>query len=75
MRVLFGASGAAFGTLVDFAAQVERSEIYANLAPLVGHGSLRVGVLGFDARAPRDDELRLMKRLVAGAFERSGAVS
>src|SRR5207253_2394040 len=69
MRVLFGASGAAFGGLADFAAEVEGSAIYANLAPLVGHGSLRVGVLGFVARAPRDDELRLMKRLVEKAFE------
>jgi dihydroorotase/N-acyl-D-amino-acid deacylase len=42
---------------------------FANLAPLVGHGSVRVGVMGFDDRPPREDELATMRRLVEAAFE------
>jgi N-acyl-D-amino-acid deacylase len=69
VRVLFGHFGTAFENLAQLTSEIERTGIYANLAPLVGHGSLRVGVLGFEARAPRDDELRSMKRLVAESFE------
>jgi N-acyl-D-amino-acid deacylase len=45
----------------------------SNVAPLVGHGALRVAVMGFDNRAPTDDELRRMQRLLAEALE-DGAV-
>ena len=45
----------------------------SNVAPLVGHGALRVAAMGFEQRAPTDDELRTMQRLVAEALE-DGAV-
>ena len=47
--------------------------MFANVAPLVGHGSIRAAVLGFADRAPDVDELRAMVRLAQLALEQ-GAV-
>ena len=47
--------------------------MFANVAPLVGHGSIRAAVLGFADRAPDADELRAMVRLAQLALEQ-GAV-
>jgi N-acyl-D-amino-acid deacylase len=49
------------------------SGIFANVAPLVGHGSIRAAVLGFADRAPDAGELRAMIRLAEAALEQ-GAV-
>lgn len=40
-----------------------------NLAPLVGHGAVRIAVMGFADRAPSTDELVRMQRLVGEAME------
>ncbi|HZV51181.1 MAG TPA: D-aminoacylase [Candidatus Dormibacteraeota bacterium] len=69
LRTLFGATQVDWHDLDGFAAAARRAGLFANLAPLVGHGSLRVGVLGFEDRPPRDDELAIMKRLLREAFE------
>jgi N-acyl-D-amino-acid deacylase len=45
----------------------------SNVAPLVGHGALRTAVVGFENRAPTDDELKQMQRLLDEALE-DGAV-
>ncbi|MFN8522958.1 MAG: D-aminoacylase [Chloroflexota bacterium] len=45
----------------------------SNMAPLVGHGALRVAAMGFDNRPPTSDEMKAMKRLLAQALEQ-GAV-
>src|ERR1700716_892128 len=50
--------GSAWGDLAGSRHAPPAAGLHANMAPLVGHGSLRVGVLGFESRAPRDDELR-----------------
>jgi N-acyl-D-aspartate/D-glutamate deacylase len=47
--------------------------MFANVAPLVGHGSIRAAVLGFADRAPAVDELREMVRLAEAALAQ-GAV-
>src|SRR5205814_1704414 len=49
------------------------SGMFANVAPLVGHGSIRAAVLGFADRAPDADELRAMVRLAETALAQ-GAV-
>ena len=41
----------------------------ANIGHLVGHGTVRTAVMGFEDRAPSVDELETMKRLVAEALE------
>jgi dihydroorotase/N-acyl-D-amino-acid deacylase len=52
---------------------VERAGVYGNLAPLLGHGSLRAGVIGLNDRPPSRDELRTMVRLAEEVLEQ-GAV-
>jgi N-acyl-D-aspartate/D-glutamate deacylase len=68
MRTLFGAVDVEWHDLAGFSDAVRAAGIFSNLAPLIGHGSLRVGVLGFEDRPPRDDELKTMKRLVEEAI-------
>ena len=46
---------------------------FANVAPLVGHGSIRAAVIGFADRAPDAGELRAMVRLAETALAQ-GAV-
>ncbi|MEM2841923.1 MAG: D-aminoacylase [Thermoproteota archaeon] len=41
----------------------------SNLATLVGHGSVRIAVMGMEARPPTYEELGIMKMLVAEAME------
>lgn len=59
--------------LAGFAEHARAAGHFANLGPLVGHGSIRVGVMGFEDRAPRPEELATMRRLTEEAFEQ-GAV-
>jgi N-acyl-D-amino-acid deacylase len=40
-----------------------------NIAPLVGHGAVRIAVMGFENRPPTASELVQMQRLVAEAME------
>ncbi len=48
--------------------QVATRPLACNYAQLVGHGAVRIAVLGFEARSPRPDELDRMRRLVDGAL-------
>lgn len=63
-------------TWTDMASYInllEEQGISINVAPLVGHGTIRKQVMGSDRRAPTSEELSLMKKLVADAMEQ-GAV-
>jgi len=60
-------------TYREYLARIEEKGCSCNLATLVGHGTIRLSVMGFEARKPTDRELGLMKMLVeeamqAGAF-------
>jgi N-acyl-D-amino-acid deacylase len=66
---VFGGRASAWDDLAGFREAATAAGLHANMAPLVGHGSLRVGVLGFENRPPRDDELRAMTALLEAAFE------
>jgi dihydroorotase/N-acyl-D-amino-acid deacylase len=66
---ILGGAGIDWRDLAGWSERASAQGHFANLAPLVGHGSVRVGVMGFDDRPPRDDELATMRRLVADAFE------
>lgn len=66
---VFGGAASAWSDLAGFRDAATAAGLHANMAPLVGHGSLRVGVLGFDDRPPRDDELRDMTALLEAAFD------
>jgi len=56
----------------DYLERLERGGISINVAPLVGHGTIRTAVMGVESRDPTKDELEEMKNLVAEAME-SGA--
>ena len=57
----------------EYFASLERAGPVSNIAPLVGHGALRVAAFGFQNRPPTEDELKLMQRLLAESLE-DGAV-
>ena len=60
-------------TFASYREWADALPLVANLAPLVGHGSIRAGVIGFDARQPSDAELAEMERLADEVFA-GGAV-
>jgi N-acyl-D-amino-acid deacylase len=63
-------SWSGFGDYLD---AVDAARPAVNVAALVGHGSVRLGVLGDDRRAPDPDELERMRSLVRDAVD-AGAV-
>ena len=68
-------SGVSWGwrTFADYLNAVRSSGPATNLVPLVGHGTVRIAVMGFDQRTSSHQEMERMKSLVeetmsAGAF-------
>lgn len=55
-----------FGEFYD---HVQARGCAMNIAPLVGHGAIRIAVMGFDNRPPTASELQQMQRLVGEAME------
>ena len=53
----------------DFLGKLERQGVSCNVAALVGHGSIRIAVMGFEDREPTAPELREMKDLVSEAMD------
>ncbi|WP_029136797.1 N-acyl-D-amino-acid deacylase family protein [Nakamurella lactea] len=58
-----------FDSLDSYAEHLAGADLPTNQAPLLGHGMLRGAAMGFDDRAPTDDELALMLRLAEEAFD------
>ncbi len=56
-------------TFSEYLNAVEESRPATNQAPLVGQGTVRIAVMGFDERAPTPDELQRMQGLVQEAME------
>lgn len=52
-----------------YAAHLEGLPLACNVALQVGHGAVRVAVLGFEDRSPTEAEMASMQRLVAEALE------
>lgn len=53
----------------EFYQKVQERNIALNLAPLVGHGTIRIAVKGFDKSQPSEREMQEMKRLLAESLE------
>ena len=53
-----------WSTVEQFFETLKRANIGVNVVQLIGHGTVRTSVMGFEARAPTDTELRAMKNLV-----------
>jgi len=56
----------------DYAARVEAQGSAVNLAGVIGHSTVRMGVMGFEARQPNETELDQMRDLISQAM-RDGA--
>jgi len=56
-------------TVGDFLQKLEKLGIGANFGTLVGHGTVRLGVMGFEDRDPTPNELDDMKKMVEQAME------
>ena len=55
--------------LEGYAAALEDEGLAINVAPLAGHGTLRVAAMGIDRRPPTGEELRRMVRDLEGALD------
>jgi N-acyl-D-aspartate/D-glutamate deacylase len=73
MGVLVGEGRRTWSDLAAYRSAISRAGLFTNLAPLVGHGSIRATTIGFADRAPTADELAVMVRLAAAALA-DGAV-
>jgi N-acyl-D-amino-acid deacylase len=51
-------------TLSQFYEELGKKGVAVNVAPLVGHSTLRAAVMGFESGPPSSDELQQMKRLL-----------
>jgi N-acyl-D-amino-acid deacylase len=60
-------------SVADYLDAINKSGVAPNVAVLVGHGTVRYGVLGMDDRDPTDQELTEMADLVTEALQ-DGAV-
>jgi len=61
-----------FWSLRAFAQYLEKLEsakLGINVVPLVGHGTIRIAVIGYENRAPSEAELTQMKQMTAEAMQ------
>jgi len=56
-----------WGTMASYMDEVDKGASL-NIAPLVGHGTVRQGVMGYENREPTEAELEDMRKLVAEAM-------
>ena len=56
-----------WGTMAQYMDEVDKGASL-NIAPLVGHGTVRQDVMGYENREPTEAELEDMRKLVAGAM-------
>ena len=61
-----------WSSMDDYMNRIEKQGAAVNIAPVVGHGTVRQNILGYESREPGTAELEEMKKLVEEAME-SGA--
>lgn len=66
---VFGSAARSFDSLADYRAAMADQALPTNLAPLVGHGTIRAAVLGFERVAADRDAVRAMRRLLEQALD------
>ncbi len=64
-----GEADVAWRSLGEFAGHVQSRGASVNVAALVGHGTIRTAVMGFEARLPTEGELNAMRAMVKDAME------
>ncbi|MFH0908390.1 MAG: D-aminoacylase [bacterium] len=60
-------------TVAEYRAVLDEAKPAVNVVLLIGHNSIRAGVMGYQARAARADEIRRMEKLLDQALEEGGA--
>jgi len=58
-----------WSTLGEYMDKLERQGISLNVAPLIGQGTIRMAVMGYENRHPTEEELAKMKGYIAKAME------
>ncbi|HVR31967.1 MAG TPA: D-aminoacylase [Acidimicrobiia bacterium] len=66
---VFGAAAVGFSDHAAYTDAVTGAGLSCNLAPLVGHGTLRVATLGYEDRAPSTTEREAMSRMLEAALD------
>ena len=72
IATLFGPDITVYPNLLSYADAATKGEMAANLATLVGHGTVRATVVGFDDRPAETNELDQMASLVDVALSQGG---
>ena len=62
-----------WSSVAEYRALLAQVQPALNIALLIGHNSLRAGVIGYDARAATADEIRAMGALLERALDEGGA--
>jgi N-acyl-D-amino-acid deacylase len=57
-----------WSTFSDYFLHLEQQGLGVNIVPFVGHGTVRIAVMGFENRPPENSEMEAMKALVEEAF-------
>lgn len=73
MNIVFGPQARAFADLEEFDRAVGEAGLASNIAPLVGHGTLRASIMGYENRHASPSELEemrdaLFQAMAEGAF-------
>jgi len=63
----------AWKTVGEYRAVLDAAKPAVNAVLLIGHNTIRAGVMGYEARAARADEIRRMEKLLDQALEEGGA--
>ncbi len=58
-----------WSSMADYMERIDKQGTAVNIAPVIGHGTVRQNVLGYDSRVPAEDELEKMRKLVREAME------
>ncbi len=69
LGVLFGPAADTFENLAAYRAAVESAGLASNVAPLIGHGTLRAATIGMADRPPTPNELIDMEQALRTALE------
>ena len=69
LTFVFGAAATPFADLEEYSEAVSASSMACNVAPLVGHGTLRVATLGYEDRAATAAEMGQMETALQAALD------
>ncbi len=62
-----------WGRVSEYRALLDQAKPAVNAALLIGHNSIRAGVIGYEGRPAREDEIQAMEKLLEQAIEEGGA--